>query len=126
MRSYGLGVLDMAKDFSRKLYSSKAWKDCRKEVLRRDLYTCAYCYGRASEVHHVIELTPENINDISIALNPDNLISVCHDCHAKITLGGGDIREGYVFDDNGNVVPAHTPPLQGHGVCAKKPDAAHL
>lgn len=97
----------MAKDYSRAFYNSKAWKECRKQVLRRDLYTCAYCYGRASEVHHVIELTPQNINDMSIALNPDNLLSLCHSCHDKITKGyTGDIQEGYVFDDDGQVIRA--------------------
>lgn len=95
----------MAKSWARQFYNSKAWRDCRKQVLRRDLYSCAYCYARAEEVHHIIELTPDNINEISIALNPDNLISLCHDCHAKITKGfTGDIQEGYVFDDEGNVV----------------------
>ena len=102
----------MAKDYARSFYNGRAWRDCRKEVLRRDMYTCAYCYARASEVHHIKELTPENINDMSIALNPDNLISLCHDCHTKITQGStGDIQEGYIFDDEGNVILAH-PPIQ--------------
>jgi 5-methylcytosine-specific restriction enzyme A len=95
----------MAKEWARQFYASKAWRDCRKEVLRRDMYTCAYCYARAEEIHHVIPLTSENINDITIALNPDNLIALCHSCHDKITKGfTGDIQEGYVFDDEGNVV----------------------
>ena len=65
-------------------------------------------------MHHVIELTPENINDISIALNPDNLISLCHDCHTKITQGStGDIQDVYIFDDEGNVVPAYPPRFDG-------------
>jgi 5-methylcytosine-specific restriction endonuclease McrA len=73
--------------------------------LRRDMYTCAHCYGRATEVHHIVELTPTNIHDANIALNPDNLISLCHDCHAKITNGAdGDLPVGYVFDENGQVV----------------------
>lgn len=100
----------MAKDFAKSFYSSKLWQDCRKEVLRRDLYTCAHCYARAQEVHHVIELTPDNIDDMNIALNPDNLVSLCHSCHDKITKGfTGDIQDGYVFSDDGNVIPAHPP-----------------
>jgi 5-methylcytosine-specific restriction protein A len=107
MRQIRVGLLHMAKDFSRKLYSSKAWKDCRKEVLRRDLYTCAYCNSRAEEVHHIVELTPDNINDINVSLNPDNLVSLCGDCHKKITKGyTGDIVEGYYFDEEGNVIKA--------------------
>lgn len=102
----------MAKQFAYKFYNSKAWRDVRKIALRRDLYTCAYCQRRAEEVHHIIELTPENINDPMITLNPDNLISLCHSCHDKITKGStGDLQEGYVFDDEGNVILAH-PPIQ--------------
>ena len=95
----------MAKDWAKQFYNSKAWRDTRKIALRRDLYTCAYCYGRAEEVHHIQELAPDNINDPSIALNPDNLISLCHDCHTKVTKGyTGDITEGYVFTDDGQVI----------------------
>ena len=68
------------------------------------MYTCAYCYGRAQEVHHKIELTPNNISDPTIALNPDNLVSLCHDCHTKITQGYGDVADGYIFTDDGQVV----------------------
>lgn len=96
----------MAKAFSLSFYHSRAWRLVRQQVLRRDLYTCQECMAnRAGEVHHIIELTPENINDESIALNPDNLVSLCHDCHTKITQGStGDIQEGYIFDDEGNVI----------------------
>lgn len=95
----------MAQLFARQFYSSKAWLDCRKEVLRRDLYTCAHCHSRANEVHHVIELNPDNINDTSITLNPDNLLSLCSSCHAKITKGStGDIQDGYIFADDGQVI----------------------
>jgi 5-methylcytosine-specific restriction endonuclease McrA len=95
----------MARSFSDKFYHSKAWKNVRHEVLRRDLFTCRDCHSRANEVHHIIELTPDNINDINISLNHDNLISLCHDCHTKITKGyTGDITDGYIFDDNGQVI----------------------
>ena len=94
----------MAKEYSKAFYNSKLWKNCRREVLRRDLYTCAYCHARASEVHHKIELTPANINDINISLNPDNLVSLCHDCHTKITQGVGDVVDGYVFSEDGQII----------------------
>ena len=95
----------MAKSFSKRFYSSKQWKDVRRFTLRRDLYTCQQCFtNRASEVHHVIELTPENINDPMITLSLDNLESLCHNCHTKETKGcDGDIRQGYIFDDDGQV-----------------------
>ena len=95
----------MAKEFAIKFYNSGRWKDCRNEVLRRDKHTCAYCDGRANEVHHIIELTPSNIYDDNVSLNPNNLMSLCHDCHTKITKGyKGDVDDGYIFDDEGNVV----------------------
>jgi hypothetical protein len=53
----------------------------------------------------VIELTPENINDPMITLSLDNLESLCHNCHTKETKGcDGDIRQGYIFDDAGQVI----------------------
>lgn len=97
----------MSKSFAKQFYNSKAWRTLRRIVLRRDKFTCQDCRAnRAEEVHHKIELTPENINDPMIALNPDNLVALCHSCHDKITKGfTGDIIEGYVFDDNGQVIP---------------------
>lgn len=94
----------MAKQWAKAFYNSKAWRGTRAYVLNRDRYTCAYCYGRAEEVHHVIELTPTNIGDVNISLNPDNLISLCGECHKKITKGAGDIKEGYVFDEEGQAI----------------------
>jgi len=95
----------MAKVWAKQFYNSARWKVVRKQALRRDHYTCVYCCGRAEEVHHIIGLTPDNIHDDSIALNLDNLRSLCHICHTKETAGYmGDIGDGYVFDDNGQVI----------------------
>ena len=58
-------------------------------------------YTPAQEVHHIIELTPENINDPSIALNPDNLISLCKSCHS-IRHERRVIRR-YTIDEDGKV-----------------------
>jgi thymidine kinase len=95
----------VAREFAKPFYNSTAWKYKRKEILKRDNYTCRDCDGRATEVHHKKELTPKNINDIRIALGNDNLVSLCHDCHKKITLNRCDVQEGYIFDEHGQVVP---------------------
>lgn len=34
--------------------------------------------------HHIVELDESNVNDASIALNPDNIMLVHHRCHNKI------------------------------------------
>jgi len=100
----------MAKDYasrgwSKSFFNGKQWKTVRQEILRRDRYTCCHCYARGEEVHHVISLTPDNINDNMVALNPDNLILLCTSCHTKITNGCvGDVVEGYCFDESGQVV----------------------
>jgi 5-methylcytosine-specific restriction endonuclease McrA len=94
----------MAKSWAQAFYKSKPWRNVRDEVRRRDQYTCHDCGGRAVEVHHVIELTPDNIHDPNIALNPTNLMSLCGDCHKKRTQKIADVRDGYTFDENGQVV----------------------
>lgn len=94
----------MAKEWAKRFYNSRAWQTVRRQALQRDCYTCAYCDARAEEVHHTVELTQYNIHDDSITLNPDLLISLCHDCHTKITKGEGDIRGGYMFDEDGQAV----------------------
>lgn len=97
----------MAKEFSEKFYHSQVWKYKRKEILHRDRYTCNTCKGRANEVHHKIELTPDNINDMRIALGNDNLISLCHDCHTKITLNRFDTTGEYYFNEDGYIAPRY-------------------
>ena len=94
----------MAKAFAKAFYNSGAWKAVRRFVLNRDHYTCRDCTRRAEEVHHVIELTPGNINDPSIALNPGNLVSLCGECHKKRTKGISDTQPGYAFDNEGQLV----------------------
>ena len=100
----------LAKGWAKAFYNSMAWQQVRREALRRDRYTCCRCASRAEEVHHIIELMPENISDPSIALNPKNLESLCHDCHTKETKGcDGDVVQGYYFDENGLVVRQQPP-----------------
>lgn len=73
----------MAQEWAKAFYKSKAWQQCREEILKRDKYTCQTpgCHKVAEEVHHVTKLTPQNIDDPMISLNPKNLISLCGDCH---------------------------------------------
>ena len=94
----------MSRKFAEAFYHSTEWKKVREFVLMRDRYK--------------FRLSPENIWDPKITLNPDNLISLCKDCHfeehkvEKVTGSlkahgkeYGDCREGYHFDENGMLVP---------------------
>lgn len=69
----------------------------------RDHYECVLCGNVAEEVHHKIWLTPSNINDTNITLNPLNLICLCRDCHMK-QHRRQEIPEKYCFDANGMLV----------------------
>lgn len=90
----------MAKEFSKAFYSSKAWQMCREAALMRDKYLCVKCGSPASDVHHIIHITRENVNDPSVTLNQENLISLCKDCHNR----EHHAAEAQIFDDNGYLI----------------------
>lgn len=94
------------KKFAEKFYKSKAWQKCRAVVWARDKGLCVDCLKRgiiqpAEEVHHVIELTPENIDRADITLNTENLVSLCRECH-QARHGDGYVPR-YRIDPMGRV-----------------------
>ena len=64
-------------------YNSEEWEIQREQVLDEADNICQECGDLAEEVHHIIFLTLENVNDYTISLNPKNLIALCHKCHNK-------------------------------------------
>lgn len=101
----------MAREFSKPFYNSKEWERTRIYCLMRDRYTCQDCGRPAQEVHHKKHLSPENIGDVSVTLNPDNLVSLCRDCHFARhrndqTAGkrSANVLPEIAFDQNGNAV----------------------
>ena len=97
------------KPWAKKFYKSKAWQQCREYVMQRDHRLCVDCSKTglitpAEEVHHIIELTQENISDPAIALGPDNLVSLCRECHKK-RHGAHDTSERrYIIDEFGRII----------------------
>ncbi len=76
------------KPWAEKFYKSIQWQNCREAYLKSQGYLCERCIKKgevkpAVIVHHKIYLTPWNINDESITLNPINLEALCKDCHNK-------------------------------------------
>jgi 5-methylcytosine-specific restriction enzyme A len=73
---------------SKKFYYSKEWRNLREYKLFLDPF-CEECIKDnkhlvpAEDVHHIIEVK----DDHKKALDIDNLISLCHSCHSKITYG---------------------------------------
>ena len=89
-------------------YQSKQWialmQQLRLQRVNTDgLLLCEHCgrqITKASDCRgqHVIELTDRNVNDVTISLNPDNIMIVHHKCHNKIhhKLSMTDRRTVYV------------------------------
>lgn len=102
----------MAKAFAKSFYNSKEWINVREGILMRDKYLCVKCGAPAEEVHHIIHLSPENIGDPKVSMNPENLVSLCKDCHFKEHYkdkGKGHLKKENVlpeifFDEQGNPI----------------------
>lgn len=72
-------------------YKSKEWEDTRQITWNDRLnedgeMICEDCglpiiKQKDGILHHKIELTLQNVNDLSISLNPDNLVWLHHRCH---------------------------------------------
>lgn len=74
------------KNWQKKFYRSKEWKQLREEVIKRDMNICQRCgkliLGKAEcEVDHIKEITPQNCRNLDIILNVNNLQCLCHNCH---------------------------------------------
>ena len=107
----GVGGGDVAKEWAKAFYNSKAWQQCREAYKQSVNGLCERClkagkYVPGDEVHHKIYLTPENINNPDITLNWDRLELLCATCHS-IEHNRKEkevVREGLTFDSNGDLI----------------------
>ena len=87
-------------------YHSAAWRKLSRVFLLSQNYICERCGKPAEIAHHRKYLTPANMNDPEISLNPSNLEALCMACHNAEHFGtGGAIAAGYEFDENGELIP---------------------
>lgn len=99
----------MAKDYAKKFYKSKAWQRCRASFIAEresiDGGLCEHCKKkRGYIVDHIKEITPENINDVSITLDHKNLQYLCLECHNTKTFKKYHaVEENLFFDEEGNI-----------------------
>lgn len=94
------------REFATKFYKSQAWKNTRESYAKYRRHLCEDClakglYTPGEIVHHIINLTPENINDPNVTLNFNNLRLVCRRCHAEEHKHR---ERRYVIDELGNVI----------------------
>ena len=97
----------MAREFAKKFYKSKAWKECRDYIFGKYYGLCAECGAPGEEVHHINWLSPDNIEDTSITLGEDNLILLCRNCHIKKHRKKEATKNGLIFNENGELIKAY-------------------
>lgn len=71
--------------YDENFYKTKEWVKKRKEILERDNFECQLCkekalVTKANTVHHIKHYRDRP----DLALEDDNLISVCANCHNKL------------------------------------------
>lgn len=69
-------------------YASEEWINLRLLLINQRKNKCERCekiIPKSKDLigHHMIELTPENVHDRMISLNPDKIEIICFDCHNK-------------------------------------------
>lgn len=104
----------MAKDWAKQFYKSKAWQQCRESYISSVFGLCETCKAKGIDkpgkiLHHVIPLTPLNINDSGITLGWDNLRYECKECHDEheghgVIMAFAVVGAGLAFDVNGQLV----------------------
>ena len=111
--AYGMAKrFDMAKDFAKAFYNSKAWKACRASyIAKRCMIDGGMCESCNTElgfiVHHIEPLTAENVGNPDVALNHDNLRYECKACHDREEVHAFINRRQTLcrFDLNGQPLP---------------------
>ena len=103
------------KEWARSFYNSQAWHNCRNAYVKQAGGLCERCLRKGlvvpgEIVHHKIHLTPQNISDPNVALNPDNLELLCRDDHAD---EHARLKKRYVIDEDGRVI---TPPMSAESL----------
>lgn len=89
------------KDYAQHFYKGRAWQKVSRLYMSGQNYVCERCGGAGVICHHKTYITPENINDPAITLNPDNLECLCQDCHNKEHKGQ---ESRAIFDESGRMI----------------------
>lgn len=81
---------DKAKDIYKYVYNTTRWKKLREAYLMQHPL-CEMCekdgkVNEATEVHHITPISNANteLEMKELGYNPNNLMSLCEDCHHKL------------------------------------------
>ena len=95
----------------KQFYASDEWINLRLQLINERGNRCNHCkeiIARSKDIigHHMIELTPENVHDRMISLNPEKIELVCFDCHNKE-------HKRFGYQAGRQVYVVYGPPLAG-------------
>ena len=90
-----------------RFYRSDRWHEARRQVILRDKGICQMSGSVGTQVHHKIHLNIRNVDDPTVATNPDNLILLCDHCHNEVHHRVGKHKQ-YQFDKEGNLISYET------------------
>lgn len=101
-------------------YHTKLWKQVRKSYALSKYCLCERCgcsvyvdgindyidkeHRIKGIVHHKEHLNKDNYTNDSIAYDFNNLELLCIECHNREHFTSGVLRDGYKFDEYGNLV----------------------
>ncbi len=105
----------MAKDFAKKVYNSKKYKNSRESYIARrikiDGGLCEECKEEPGYIlHHVGMLTESNAKNPDIAYSHSNFMYVCKKCHDKFEghfspASSTKKEKRYMFSPDGSISP---------------------
>ena len=101
-------------------YKTKLWKQVRKSYALSKFCMCERCnmpvyvdgiteyidkeHRIKGIVHHKVHLNQENYTDDKTAYDYNNLELLCFNCHQQEHFKKDTLKEGYKFDEEGNLV----------------------
>lgn len=93
-------------DYAKSFYKSSAWVHTREAYAKSVGGLCEEClkqglYNPGEIVHHKKPITPRNINDPGVTLNPENLCLLCRLHHAAAHAKN---PKRYRLDEQGRVI----------------------
>lgn len=101
----------MALDYAKAFYNSSAWRKLRLYICESRHWMCEECGCYGNQVHHIEEITPDNINDPNITLNEKNLMLLCEECHNAKRKKDKDTNQGLMWNADGQLIQNPDDPL---------------